>query len=120
MDPKHCYLGFIRTQDQNSIKYLDSVKQPFALKLVCFSLTLLYPVLRIRFRIRLITLMRIRIRLFTMMRIHRQCCGTGTAAFALAEQNRNAFRFRNWIWIRIQHKIEFKGQKIINERPTFW
>jgi hypothetical protein len=30
---------------------------------------------------------------------------------ATAEPDRNTFRFRNRIWIRIERKIEYKGQK---------
>ncbi len=40
--------------------------------------------------------------------------------FFLAEQNRNAFRFRNRNWFRMQHKMEYKDKKITNESPTFW
>ncbi len=40
----------------------------------------------------------------------------------LRNRNRNAFRFRNRIWIRIQHKMQYKiktAKKIKKERPTF-
>jgi hypothetical protein len=36
-----------------------------------------------------------------------QCCGTGTAGTATF-----CLRFRNRIWIQIQHKMEYKSKKM--------